>query len=445
MSDPLDVESSRPAARPATESDAGTADSATEIAAPLENNSIAGMWALFLGLALLMIGNGLNGTVIGVRSGVEGFSVEVTGVIMAGYFAGFLLGPSVVVKMIPSVGHIRVFAGLASTASSAVLIHSISVTPLTWTAMRFVFGFCVAGLYVVIESWLNEMSTSRTRGRTLAVYMIVSMGGMAIGQLLVAAGDPAGFTLFIVASVLVSMSLVPMTLAATTKVPPVRLPERATVRELWRIVPTGVVGTFMNGTSAGILLGLGAVYATSAGLGVERTALFVSAPMIGALVFQWPVGWISDRQPRRGVIFVVAAMAVAVCAALAVTPADDPITIGLMVLLGGAIFPLYSLVISYTLDWTPVNKTVATSGTLVRINGTGAIFGPIVAAILMARFDDTWFFVTLAAANAVIVVYIGYRIIARDALPMERQRRFVNVPARASELVLRLAPKPRRR
>jgi MFS family permease len=413
--------------------------------APLQSGTVAGMWALFLGLGLLMVGNGLNGALIGVRSGLEGFSVAVTGVIMAGYFAGFLLGPSMVVRMIPSVGHIRVFAGLASTASSAVLIHSIAVAPVAWLAMRFVFGFCAAGLYVVIESWLNEMSPSSRRGRTLAIYMIVSMGGMAIGQLLLATADPGGFTLFIVASVLVSMSLVPMALAATATPPPIRLPERVTTREFVEVTPTGAVGAFMNGAAVGALLGMGAVYATASGLSVDRTALFLAAPLVGAIVFQWPVGWISDRVPRRGVIFVVATAAAAIAAVLALLPADNPGVLVLMLLLGGATFPLYSLVVSYTLDWTPPHKIVAMSGALVRLNGTGAVSGPLVAAGLMALIDDSFFFWTMVATNGVIAAYVAYRIVAKEALPMERQRRFIIVPARASELVMRLAPKPRRR
>ncbi len=350
---------------------------------PLESGTVAGMWALFLGLGLLMVGNGLNGSVIGVRSGLEGFGVAVTEVIMAGYFAGFLLGPPTVVQMIPSVGHIRVFAGLASVASSAVLIHSITVFA--------------------------------TRSDPRAIYMIVSMGGMAIGQLLLSIADPAGFTLFVVASVLVSMSLVPIALAATATPPPIRLPERVTTRELADLVPTGAVGAFMNGAAVGVLLGMGAVYATASGLSLDRTALFLAAPMIGAIVFQWPVGWISDRVPRRGVIFVVAAAAV-IAAVLALTPADNPGVLALMLLLGGATFPLYSLVVSYTLDWTPAGQIVAMSGALVRLSGAGAI-----------------------------AAYVAYRIAAKDALPIERRRRFIIVPARASELVLRLAPKPMRR
>lgn len=424
-------------------SPAGTADTSTSTS--IEPHSVLGMWALFVGLALLMVGNGLNSTVIGVRSGVEGFGLATTGVIMAGYFAGFLLGASVVVRLISAVGHIRVFAGLASTASSAVLVHSVVVDPAVWTVMRLAVGFCMAGLYVVIESWLNEMTPPSTRGRVLAVYMIVSMGGLGIGQVLISAGDPVGFELFVAASVLVSMALVPVTLAATTRQPPIRLPERTTVGELVRRVPTGVISSFLTGASHGTLLGLGAVYATQAGLGVERTALFLAAPILGAILVQWPVGWVSDRAPRRGVMFVVAALAAVAAAALVGLPADGPEALAAMFVLGGATFPLYSLVLSYTLDWMPSDTTVATSGTLVRINGSGAIVGPLVAAVLMARFDATMFFWTLVVTHSVIAAYVGVRILAEDALPVEGQRRFVSVPARATELVLRLAPRPRRR
>jgi MFS family permease len=406
---------------------------------------VVGLWALFLGLGLMMIGNGLNGSLVGLRSGAEGFSLTVTGVIMAGYFAGFLLGPTAVVQMIPKVGHIRVFAGLASTASSAVLVHALIVDPVVWMGLRFVFGFCMAGLYVVIESWLNEMSSSVNRGRTLAVYMLVTMGGMVIGQLLLGIGDSNGFQLFILASILVSLSLVPMTLAATTKQPPVRMPARTSVRELLGYVPTGAVGSFMVGACTGALLGLGAVYASSVGMSIERTSIFLAAPLIGAIIFQWPVGWVSDRVSRRFVIFVVANVAGAAATTLAIVSSDSAIVIPLMVLFGGANFSLYSLVVAYTLDWTPVDKTVAASGTLVRINGTGAILGPLIGAGLMAAFDPTMYFWTMVGTQTVIVVYVGYRLLAKDAMPLERQRLFVLIPARASEFVVRMAPKPRRR
>lgn len=403
------------------------------------------MWALFVGLGLMMIGNGLNGAVIGIRSGTEGFTVIVTGVIMAGYFAGFLLAPSVVIKLIPSVGHIRVFAGLASTASSAVLIHAVSVVPVSWVLMRFVFGFCMAGLYIVIESWLGAMSDSSNRGRTLAIYMIVSMGGLGAGQYLVAIADPNGFRLFVVSSVLVSLSLVPVTLAATTKVPAVVVPEAVTVRELLRIVPTGVIGSLMSGAAAGVLLGLGAVYATAIGLSLERTGFFLVAPMIGAILLQWPIGRLSDKMSRRVVVFGVALVAASLCAALLVIPQQSVLVPVLMVGVGGTMFPLYSLVVSYTMDWAPEGKTMGASATLVRINGTGALLGPLVASALMSAFGPQWFFWTLAAVFMVDVIYVGWRLAVKEALPMERQGNFVPFPARAGALAIELMAKPVRR
>lgn len=404
--------------------------------------SVGGLWALFVGLGLMMIGNGLNGAVIGIRSGTEGFSFVVTGIIMAGYFAGFLLAPSVVIRLIPSVGHIRVFAGLASTASSAVLMHAVSVVPASWAVMRFVFGFCMAGLYIVIESWLGAMSDSSNRGRTLAIYMIVSLGGLGAGQYLVALADPNGFKLFIVSSVLVSMSLVPVTLAATTKAPPLVIPEAVSVRELSRIVPTGVIGSLMSGAAAGVLLGLGAVYATAIGLSLQRTGFFLVAPTIGAIVFQWPIGRLSDNVSRRAVIFGVAMVAAGTCALMLVIPEQSVLVPVLMVVLGGTMFPLYSLIVSYTLDWAPEGKTMGASATLVRINGTGALCGPLAAAGLMSAFGAAWFFWTMAIAFMVIVLYLAWRIAVKEALPLERQGEFVPFPARAGALALGLVVKP---
>ena len=400
------------------------------------------LWALFLGFAMLMVGNGVNLAVIGVRIVEEGFGVGTGGVVMASYFAGFLLGPVVVVRMLSGVGHIRVFASLASLASCAVLVQFVWVSPVSWASMRFVSGFCMVGLYVVVESWLNDASTSSNRGRTLAVYMIVSMGSLALGQLLIAAADPSGGVLFVVSSILVSLSFLPMALAATTQAPPVRVADRLGVRDLARIAPTGVVGMLFTGASHGIVYGLAAIYATRSGFDPGRTAVFVAAPSIGALLLLWPVGWASDRLPRRGVIFVVAAGGAATSALLAVVPSGSAAVVPLMVLLGGCTFPLYSLLLSYTIDWSPPGTAMAASGTLLRINGTGAVIGPIVAGILIGVFGEVSMFWCLVATHATIAAYVAYRLVVADGLPLDRQGAFVPMPARASDFALRLTSRP---
>lgn len=413
----------------------------------LEHPTVRGglaLWTLFLGFAMLMVGNGLNLAVLGVRVVDEGFGVRISGYVMACYFAGFLLGPAVVVKLLSTVGHIRVFASLASVASCAVLVHFIWISPISWALMRFVFGFCMAGLYVVVESWLNDASTPRNRGRTLAVYMIVSMGGLAVGQLLIVTADPNGYVLFVVASILVSMSFVPIALAATTDAPPVRLADRLGLRELATTAPTGLVGMFFTGASHGILFGLGAVYATEAGFGARTTALFIAVPSVGALLFQWPIGWASDRLPRRGVIFVVAAAAMGVCVLLATTPEGNAAVVPMMLVLGGLTFPLYSLLLSHTLDRSAPGKAMGASGTLLRVNGTGAVLGPVVAASLMAAVSETAIFWCLVGTHGLIALYVAYRLLAEDALPMSLQGPFVPMPARATDFAIRLTSRPLR-
>lgn len=403
----------------------------------------AATWALFVGLALVMVGNGLNGSVVGVRSDAAGFDAAVISVIMAAYFAGFLAGTMYAERALKSVGHIRVFAALASVASSVVLLQAISVTAPTWMITRFFFGACMAGIYVVVESWLNDLATNTTRGRILSVYMLVTMGGVGAGQLLLNVNDSSGFTLFIIISVLVSISLVPITLSASSA-PPLVTPESMGLRTLIQRVPTGVVSSFFAGAGAGALLGMGAVYGSRVGMQPGRLSLFLLAPMIGALLFQWPIGWLSDKLPRRGVLFGVAiAAALAPLVALAV-PARSPFALVAMVLLGGSLFPFYSLTIAYANDWLEAKEILSASGTLVRINGTGAVTGPLLAGSLMSAFGPRFFFWSISAIFGAATVFILGRIVSKDPLPQERQRKYAPISVRALSGAANLIPRRRR-
>lgn len=410
----------------------------------LKRTSVAAAtWALFVGLALVMVGNGLNGSVVGLRSDAAGFDATVISVIMAAYFAGFLAGTVCAESALKSVGHIRVFAALASIASSVVLVQALSVNAPTWMFTRFLFGACMAGIYVVVESWLNGLATNTTRGRILSVYMIVSMGGVGAGQLLLNVNDSSGFTLFIIISVLVSISLVPVTLSASSA-PPLVTPESMGLRILIQRVPTGVVSSFFGGAGAGALLGMGAVYGSSVGMQAGRLSLFLLAPMVGALLFQWPIGWLSDKLPRRAALFGVSvAAALTPLVALAV-PALSPFALVAMVLLGGSLFPFYSLTIAHTNDWLEAKEILSASGTLVRINGTGAVTGPLLAGSLMSAFGPRLFFWSLSAIFCAAAVFILGRIVSKDPLPRERQRRYAPMPVRALSGATNLIPRRRR-
>ena len=398
---------------------------------------------LLLGIALLMAGNGLQGSLLGVRTEAEGFSLEATGVVMACYFAGFLVGSRFAERLLPQVGHIRVFAALASSASAAVLVHALVISPISWGLMRFVTGMCMAGLYVVAESWLNDMATNETRGRLLSAYMVATMGGLTIGQFLLEVADPDGFELFVLSSILVSASLLPVTLSASSS-PPAGVPEALSFPELVRQVPTGVLSAFWVGTSAGVLMGLSAVYAVAVDVSDSRLSFFLAAPLVGSFVFQFPIGWVSDRVSRRSVMWWVALSASLLAVALVVTPEGSWMAIGLFFCLGGAVFPLYSLTIAYTADWLPQSQLTAASAALVRVNGIGAVFGPLAAAPLMALASPAMFFGTMAITHAVIVVYISWRVVFRDPLPPEKQGAFVAYPARASAVAANLIGRRRR-
>lgn len=409
----------------------------------IDGNPMVAARALLVGVALMMAGNGLQGSLLGVRTEAEGFSLTATGVVMAAYFAGFLVGSRITEHLLAQVGHIRVFAALAATASSAVLVHAVFISPVSWGAMRFVTGMCFAGLYVVVESWLNDMASNATRGRILSLYMVATMGGMTVGQFLLEAADPSGFELFVLASILVSVSLLPVTLSASSS-PPIGVPVPLSLRNLTREVPMGVVCSFWGGMSAGVLMGLGAVYAVAAEVSAARIPTFLAAPLIGSVVMQWPVGWISDRMSRRLVMWWVAIAATAVCAALTFVPAGSWTAIGLMFLLGGTSFPLYSQTIAYTADWLPSAQLTAASASLVRVNGVGAVFGPLIAAPLMAVTSPRAFFVVMVGTHGVIALFIGWRLVFRDPIPAGRQRAFVPYPARATAMAANLIGRRRR-
>jgi len=401
----------------------------------IEDSPATAARALFVGILLLMAGNGLQGSLIGVRSETEGFSVTVAGFVMAAYFGGFLAGSRTAETLIAKVGHIRVFAGLASMASAAVLIHALFIDPVTWGLMRFMTGLCMAGLYVTEESWLNDLATNQTRGRLLSIYMVVTMGGMTIGQFLLDAADPDGVKLFLLSSVLVSASLIPVVLSASSN-PPLAATERMSLRELAAIIPTGIFCSFWNGAAIGILMGLGAVYAVAVDVPDSRLAFFLAAPLVGSMLLQWPIGLLSDRVSRRGVILVVAGIALAACAGLAGVREGSWTAIGLMALLGAVGFPIYSLTIAYTADWLPTAKLTAGSAALVRVNGVGALCGPLSASVVIGVTSPVAYFWTMATCFGVIAGYLAYRIVVTDA--PESRRQFVAFPARASATAVTL-------
>lgn len=400
--------------------------------------AIRSAWALLFGLGLLMLGNGLQGTLLGVRASLEGFTTQTTGLVMTGYYVGFLVGSIICPKLVKNVGHIRVFAALASILSAAMLLHSLFVEPITWLAIRLVNGFAIAGLYIVVESWLNDAATNRTRGRLLSIYMVIVLGGMAAGQFLLNVADPAGFELFILISVLVSVSLVPIALSVS-RAPSFEAPAHVSWRSMYRISPLGVVGCLIVGVAQGTLLGMGAVYAREIGMGVASVSVFMATALAGGVVLQWPVGRLSDVFDRRKVITVVTMLAAlaAVTGALA-GPHSMTLLLVAVFLFGGLSFPVYSLCIAHSNDHLEPEQMVAASGTLILVAGIGASVGPSLSAALMSLVGPDGFFWCLALVHAAIGFFAIYRMTRRPAVPMDEQSVYQTMPVRSTPVAARI-------
>ena len=258
-------------------------------------------WPLLLGVMLLMVGNGMQGTLLGLRGAIEGFGTLELSIVMSGYFVGFLGGSRLTPKLIRRVGHVRVFSALGSLVSAILILYPAAPDWVAWSVMRVIMGFCFSGIYVTAESWLNNSSSNETRGQALSLYMIVQMIGIIAAQALVNASDPSGFLLFVIPSVLVSLAFTPILLSASPA-PTFDTTQPMTVRRLMHISPLGCAGMLLTGGVFSALFGMVSVWGTMQGLTVPQISFFIAAIYVGGLLFQYPIGWLSDRIDRRKLI-----------------------------------------------------------------------------------------------------------------------------------------------
>lgn len=395
-------------------------------------------WALLLGMMLLLLGNGLQGTLLGIRGAIEGFPASTMAWVMSAYYVGFLLGTRRIAVMIRRVGHVRVFSALASLVSAAFILYSVAPSPELWIGLRLLVGFCFAGLYVVAESWLNEAATNETRGQALSLYMIVQMVGIISAQALVNFADPSGYTLFIIMSVLVSISFAPILLTVSAA-PAYQTTKPMTLRQLFAISPLGCVGTFTLGGVYAAIFGMASVFGTTRGLSVSQISAFVAAIYFGGLVCQFPIGWASDRMDRRVLITGLTALGALVTLFAFVMPEALWLLLVVAFLIGGVANPLYSLLIAYTNDFLDHSDMAAASGGLLFINGLGAISGPFVIGWLMTWLGADGYFLFLAILFAAVTGYAAWRMTRRAAPAVDKTTTYAPVLSQASPVAMEVA------
>ncbi|MEL7115316.1 MAG: MFS transporter [Pseudomonadota bacterium] len=388
---------------------------------------LASSWALLLGIGFLMIGNGLQATLMGVRGEIEGFSTFELSIIASAYFVGFLGGSRLTPAMIRRVGHVRVFAALASFISAALILFPVVADPWFWAFLRIIIGFGFSGVYVTAESWLNNAATNETRGQTLSAYMIVQMMGIVSGQAIMAGGgDPAGYVLFILASVLVSVSFAPI-LLSISPTPAFDSTKPMSLKELFVASPLSFVSMTLLGGVFAAMFGMGSVYAAEIGMTTGQVSTFIAAIFIGSMVMQYPIGWLSDRVDRRQLIFAVA-IGGGVTGAVGFTGGTYfPLLLVLGFFLGGCANPLYSLLIAYLNDYLDPEDMASASGGLIFINGLGAISGPILTGWLMETMGAEGFWLFIAVLMLAVASYSLYRMTQRAAVPVDETAAYVAV------------------
>jgi MFS family permease len=385
---------------------------------------ISSAWALLLGMGLLMVGNGMQSTLLGVRGQIENFGTFEMSVVISAYFIGFLGGSRMAPNLIRRVGHVRVFAALASLISAVMILYPTLVNPWVWVLGRILIGFCFSAVFVTAESWLNDAASNENRGQALSIYMIVQTAGIVLAQGLMVTADPSGYVLFVIPSILVSIAITPI-LLSISPTPAFETTKAMSLRELMGFSPLGCVGMFLLGGVFSAQFGMASVYGSEAGLSVGEISTFVATIFIGGMITQYPIGWLSDRMDRRALIVLTAAVGAVGASIGVMSNGDFTLILVAAFLMGSTSNPLYSLLLAYTNDFLDHEDMAAGSGGMIFLNGLGAVSGPLITGWVMGVFGPSGFYMLIGVLFSMLAIYAVYRATQRPAIPVDETGSFV--------------------
>ena len=396
--------------------------------------------ALLLSVAILIMGNGLQQTLLPVRASLEEFDALEIGLMGSAYYLGFVLGCVRGGRLIQRVGHVRAFAALTAIASTVALVHALSIEPYVWTLMRALTGFCFAGLYLVIESWLNERADNTNRGFIMGIYTMVNLSVIVVGQMMLTLADPQQFPLFALASILVSLAAVPVALTVSPQPPPIAEARLRPLR-LYRNSPVGVVGVFLVGITNGAFWTIGPAYAEGIGADTDQIAVFMSIAVMGGALAQWPAGRLSDRFDRRFIVIGGCGLGIAAALGLIVFGgAGGWIAIAFACLFGAAALPLYAICAAHAFDFVERSDFVEAASGLLLANGIGSVIGPMAAAATMREAGPAGLFICTAVVHLGLGGFVLWRISRRTALPAEARTGFDLTSTAPTMVALEPAP-----
>ena len=399
--------------------------------------------SLYSSVTLMMMGLGLLNTFLGFRLSLEGVSTQVTGLVLSAYFVGLVAGTTYCRKIIRNVGHIRAFAAFTAVTTAVVMVHGLYTSPLLWAVLRFAAGISNMGLFMVIESWLNECAEPRFRGRIFSIYMIVTYLGSTVGQQLLNTGDVHGQALFLVAGVFVVLSTIPvaMTRSIHPKLPKV---EQAALKTILKKAPIGMLGCFGSGLLHSAFYTMGPVFAHQIQLTVSQISWFMSLTVLGGLLLQWPVGMLSDRLdrslvlPALGIILAVISLFL-----LLFSRYSLGILLGTTAVFGGIFFSIYPVAVARAHDIFEAQDVVKVSSVLLLCYGIGAMFGPILAAMVMSvagtPYGLYFYMIAVSSLYAVVTLMLRQKESVR-IVPVAEQVDFV-IMETTSDVAMHLDPR----
>jgi len=402
--------------------------------------AIITIWPLFLGIALIQSGNGLQASLLGVRASLEDFGTFTTGIVISGYYWGFLIGSQLGPRLVQQVGHVRVFGAFSAIASSTILMHSLFPDPILWFFMRVLTGLSFSGIYLVAESWLNNASDNKNRGQILSIYMIVQMGSLIVGQLLLGISNPMKFDLFLLTSIIISVAAAPILITAA-KVPDFEVLESMPLKKMYSVSPLAVVAIIIYGIANAMFFGMFSVWTTQSGIDNQLTGILFGCWTFGAVIFQWPIGKLSDIFDRRLIITVTAFFSCSfVILAGIISPSNLFWFIVFIILYGGTCNPMYSLCVSYANDFLTPKQMTSAAGTLIFACGLGMIVGPPIASVSIQIFGLNGFLPVMGVIHFSLGIYALWRMTRRPAIPQEGQGPFISVPIKNTPISVSLSP-----
>ena len=379
-----------------------------------------------------MISHGFQGNLLGIRATLENFNFIATGTMMSGYFVGYFVGANMIPKLVSKVGHIRVFAAFASMASLSSLVHALFVDPIVWTLARFLTGFSMIGILIIVESWLNDRATNKTRGKVLSLYMFFTFFAFTIGNLLLNISSPNNYEPFILISLLFSVALVPI-LLTKRKPPTFKKTSSIKIKELLKISPFGSFSMFCTGFIFAAMFAMLAVYAVTMNLTVFEISILLVGTTLAGAIFQWPIGSLSDKYDRRIIIIGCCVMS-SIFGILSIMSsgiffeslnAEEMVRFNyfssdgnmnktnlfiFIILLSGMTLPMFALNLALVNDYIPKEKFVAAGAGLNIIFGLGAMAGPLICSVLMSFLGPNGFFIHLLIFLLAITFFGIYRV-----------------------------------